>query len=575
AWSHDGGVTWTFVALGTPADATGVTWQDEDRVWVSGTLPAGWSAAGVLLGSDNGGLTWAAVVSDHPVPLTSVAFADPTHGFAGQPGDGLLATTNGGLSWSSVGHPGLGLADVEFVDPLVGHAAGTGLDFTLQRTTDGGAGWTPVYECPTGTITGLSFPGGATGFLASPVEVAGSIDGGAIWTHRATLSGVWLDDLVFADATTGWLAGSHQLGNDQRGLVLATTDGGLNWADTGLDEPDRVAALALTATDALIAAGSGGTLLRSDDAGASWGELAGASANHFRDLLMEGAGAGWAAGPVGAVHRTTDGGTSWAAKGGLGTGTLEAIVRAAPGVLFACGSYALVASADDGASWQTRHTSIDCHALRFADALDGIAGTRYGVWWTDDGGFTWTLADGAGLGLGGVFDFAFLDGDHGFAAAGIGTILETVDGGLTWAVAHAEPPGFNSYLYGIDFSSATHGIAVGMDGAILTTGDGGATWDHRTSGVAVHLRDVAALSALEALAVGEGGTVLFSGDGGVTWAPADSGTAADLWSIKIAADGTPLIAGDWGTILAPALPPQIFADGFECGNSSAWSAAVP
>ena len=574
AWSDDGGVTWSYASLGTPADATGVAWQDETRVWASGDLPSGWTASGVLLSSADGGRTWTTVIPDHDAPLTSVAFATTDHGFAGQPADGLLETTDGGLTWLPVAHPGLGLATVEFVDPLLGHAAGTGFDFTLSRTTDGGASWTQVYDCPDGTITGLSIPDGSTGFLASPVSVAWSVDAGATWTPRAALTEVWIDDIAFADATTGWIAGTRQVGTDRRGMILATADSAATFTDTGLDEADRIAALAVAPGSVFLAAGSGGTMLRSTDGGTTFADVAGAPANHFLDLHLDTATDGWAVGPVGAVHRTTDGGRSWDTTGGLGTWTLESIARAGPSILYTCGSYAFAASDDDGATWQMRYTYLDCHTLWFESPLVGLAGTRYGVFWTDDGGATWTMADNGGIGTGGVFDLELIDASHGFAAAGIGTILETTDGGRGWQVVHSEPPGFNSYLLGISFADPATGWAVGMDGVVLATTDGGASWTHQASGTTADLNDVLALGPLAALAVGDDGTVLTTADGGATWSPADAGTHADLRAIELAA-GQPLVAGDWGTVLEPGGQDPVFSDGFESGGTSAWSTAVP
>lgn len=574
AWSDDGGASFHFVSLGTPADATGVAWQDDERVWVSGELPAGWVGAGVLLRSSDGGRTWSTVVADHPVALTSVAFADASHGFAGQAVGGVLATSNGGASWTALSFPGLALAGIEFVTPLIGHAAGTGADFSLARTVDGGASWTTVYTSPTGTVTGISFPNAATGYLASPVAVARSLDGGATWSPRATLTETWIEDLVFADALHGWAGGMRLLTNDGRGRVMATSDGGQSWQDTALAEPDRIGALALAAGGALLAAGDAGTLLRSDDGGASWDDLAARTANPFRALRMESASDGWAVGPTGAIHHTADGGATWTTQGGLGSSTLESIVRATATTLYACGSSAFVASTDDGASWTVRNGSLDCHALRFTSALDGIAGTRYGVFWTDDGGFTWNMASNGGLGTGGVFDFAFQDANHGFAAAGIGRILETADGGRSWSTVHSEPAGVNSYLLGIAFANATRGYAVGMDGVILVTANGGASWEHRTSGVSVELHDVRATGASEALVAGAAGTVLSTVNGGASWSEESTPTEADLWSIA-SADGTPLIAGDWGTVLAPQDACSIFCDDFESGGLSAWSTSHP
>jgi photosystem II stability/assembly factor-like uncharacterized protein len=569
-WSHDGGVTWTEATLPTSADATGVAWQGEDDVWVTGTHWVGWSGTGVLLHSADGGRTWTTRVSDHPDALTSVAFADSLTGFAGQPGDGLLVTRDGGSTWDVEDHTGDTLASVSFLDPMIGHAAGTGLNFTLFRTTTGGTDWAPVYDCPDGTITGISFADGVNGFLASPVSVASTVDAGATWSSPRAIAGTWIEDLVFADAQTGWVAGASQDGNDRSGIVLTTTDGSATWSATGPVEPDRITALAVNNSGELLAAGEGGTLLKTVDGGGTWQDLAPAPANHFRSIHMDDPSAGWAVGPVGTVHRTTDGGSHWTSVGGLGTWTLESVVRADADTLYACGSYALIASDDNGVSWQMRYTYLNCHTLWFFTELEGLAGTQYGVFWTDDGGLTWTMANDGGIGTGGVFDLHFVDASHGFAAAGIGRILETIDGGRNWTTVHSEPPGFNSYLRGIDFAGATHGTVVGMDGVILTTSDGGVTWDHQTSGTLVHLNDVRYLEATVLLAVGQNGVVLASTDGGITWQTQASATTADLWEISLIDPETPMIVGDWGVVLAPGGPPLIFADDFESGDLSAW-----
>lgn len=575
AWSHDGGASWHFVDLGTAADATGVAWQNELDVWVSATNWSGWNGGGVLLHSSDGGLHWSVVVDDHPTPLTSIAFSDATHGFAGQPADGMLATRDGGVTWDLDEHTDLGLADLHFVSPMVGFAAGTGFDFTLKRTSNGGSEWTQVYDNPDGTITGFSMPDGLHGFLSSPVSVAASNDGGESWATVAAIAETWIVDLLFSDPQTGWIVGSRQAGNDRSGTVLLTSDAGVSWSGSELDEPDRLTSLALTTDGRMVVAGEGGTLLRSDDGGVSWQDLAGSPANHFMALHMDSPSTGWAVGPIGTVHHTNDGGESWSSTGGLGTWTLESVTRAAAGTLYACGSYAFIASDDNGASWEMRYTYLNCHSLWFFNPLEGIAGTQYGVFWTADGGATWDMSEDGGLGLGGVFDFHFFDSSHGFAAAGLGRILETFDGGLSWVTVHDEPPGFNSYLRGIDFATATRGLAVGMDGVILRTVDGGATWTHQSSGVGVHLNGVGMIDLNTALVVGEDGTVLVTENGGATWQAAASNSTADLWDVNLVNPDNPLIAGDWGTVLAPGYPGLVFADGFESGDLTAWSSTAP
>ncbi len=221
--------------------------------------------------------------------------------------------------------------------------------------------------------------------------------------------------------------------------------------------------------------------------------------------------------------------------------------------------------------WQERYTYMDCWSLHFFDTLNGLAGTQHGVFRTTDGGLNW-IFDGYGLGSGGIFDFHFLTAAHGFAAAGIEHIFETLDGGLTWTLIHDSPPP-NVYLRSITFVDGDNGWVVGDEGLILATEDGGATWNEQTSGVGVNLFDVHFWNAQQGFAVGQAGTIVATDDGGATWQQITAPTEATLYTISALGADQRWIGGAWGTVLGP--PSFIFADGFESGGTSAWSSATP
>ncbi len=239
--------------------------------------------------------------------------------------------------------------------------------------------------------------------------------------------------------------------------------------------------------------------------------------------------------------------------------------------LVACGSYTFIASVDGGESWQERYSYMDCWSLHFFDLLNGLAGTQQGVYRTADGGLTWDF-DGYGQGSGGIFDFHFLSATHGFAAAGIEHIFETLDGGVTWTLIHDHLPP-SVYFRSITFVDPTHGWVVGDDGHILATVDGGATWTEQTSGVGVNLFDVHFWNVLQGFSVGQAGTIIATDDGGATWQPITSPTDAILYSISALGPEQRWIGGAWGTVLGT--PTFIFSDGFESGNTSFWSSTAP
>ena len=102
----------------------------------------GWAVGegGAILATSNGGATWSKQTSGTFATFWGVAFSDATHGWAVGEGGRILATTNGGATWSAQtsGTSEL-LYDVAFSDATHGWAVGEG--GTILATTDGGATW--------------------------------------------------------------------------------------------------------------------------------------------------------------------------------------------------------------------------------------------------------------------------------------------------------------------------------------------------------------------------------------------------------------------------------------------------
>jgi len=120
----------------------------------------------------------------------------------------------------------------------------------------------------------------------------------------------------------------------------------------------------------------------------------------------------------------------------------------------------------------------------------------------------------------------FVDPSHGWAIGGMGTILHTADGGLTW---RQQESGTDFILEKVFFIDEHHGWAIGgwpRDaavsllggmGVILATSDGGKHWTKQIDGEASWLKDVFFLDRRHGWAVGEYGTILRTTDGGEHW----------------------------------------------------------
>ncbi len=130
------------------------------------------------------------------------------------------------------------------------------------------------------------------------------------------------------------------------------------------------------------------------------------------------------------------------------------------------------------------------------------------------------------------------------AVGELGTILRTLDGGVTWRL---QPSGVTRHLYGVAFADERNGIAVGAQGTILHTINAG--WTPEPSGTSEDLRGIAFIDLRTATAVGDGGTILRTTDGGVTWTLQPSGTTNRLFGVHFVDANIGTAVGDQGTIL--------------------------
>jgi photosystem II stability/assembly factor-like uncharacterized protein len=210
---------------------------------------------GVVLLSDDGGATYRQARSV-PVSstLTSVSFVDASHGWAVGHWGAILATSDGGESWTiqrMAAAEDRPLFAVHFVDGA--HGVAVGLWSLVLTTDDGGRTWTKQTVAPPAGATKadanlLGLFGDGRGHLYAAAErglVLRSDDIGHTWSYLVTgYKGSFWSGIALADATL--------LVGGQRGTVYRSADAGQTWAKIELDSSSSVTA---------FAAGSGGVLL--------------------------------------------------------------------------------------------------------------------------------------------------------------------------------------------------------------------------------------------------------------------------------------------------------------------------
>jgi photosystem II stability/assembly factor-like uncharacterized protein len=296
-----------------------------------------------------------------------------------------------------------------------------------------------------------------------------------------------LTRIHFSDSQAGWAVG-------QRGLVLATDDGGSNWVrqDLGIT-CDLYDVVFVSPAHGWIAGGfrvphastSHGVLLETLDGGRTWNPVPGLDLPRIQRLMMRDTGEGYAIGDCGptrpgGIFKTTDGGHSW-------SGALDA----------------------DRASW---HTAAMSPAGRVV-----LAGRGGQLAHTRDVKYTLARRDDAGRCA--VNSICFVDGDLGFAVGDGAGVLQTDDGGQSWhaaAIGPAWPPA------AVDFaviSQAGDRLWIGGNpgGQIFRYDAGQSGWIRLSLPVSSPLTDIEFINSQSGWATSLLGDILHTTDGGDSW----------------------------------------------------------
>ena len=174
------------------------------------------------------------------------------------------------------------------------------------------------------------------------------------------------------------------------------------------------------------------------------------------------------------------------------------------------------------------------HTLLIDAAVVGdrlvAVGSRGHIVYSDDQGKSWTQAEVPARQL--LTAVYFVDDKHGWAVGHDSLILNTTDGGSTWAMQYRDPeldqpvdPDGPSLLerplMDVWFRDANTGFAIGAYGTFLRTDDGGNTWEDRTYDIdnpdGFHYNAMAEVKGAGLFIAGEMGTLYRSPDFGDTW----------------------------------------------------------
>jgi photosystem II stability/assembly factor-like uncharacterized protein len=414
------------------------------------------------------------------------------------------------------------------------------------------------------SLNAVHFVNPATGWAVGRGGLAGgglilaTSDGGVNWTIQREMPGAILHSVWFVSPTTGWAVGEH-------GLILATSDGGRAWRPQPSGTDAQLRAVHFVSPVAGWAVGDHGVVLATSDGGASWRRQAGGNSPRILyAAYFVNATTGWAVGSGGWMLVTRDGGRAWLERPSVTKNDLHSVYFASSTLGWTVGDGAsLLATHDGGMTWSVQRLNVRPNAsgsfFPFADLLSihfaspaagcavGTSGTRLV---TSDGGETWSgsVSNSPAQSFSSV---QLVNEKTGWTVGsdevvGGGVISATQDGGLTWTQQWHRTIDVQSTY----FATQAAGWAVGPRGAVIASIDGGETWSKQNSGVTPDLHSVYFIDKLTGWIVGDYGVIRATADGGHTWGPQHSGTHAHLQSVYFVSSTTGWAVGNSGMIVA-------------------------
>jgi photosystem II stability/assembly factor-like uncharacterized protein len=540
--SSDGGQTWGGKSLPSlPGILKAVHFVDERNGWAVG-------GGGTIIATHDGGESWSSQQSGVTSELTTVNFVDADHGWASGPGKVLLRTEDGGDRWITQFTFSSPIRQIDFIDRNRGWAVGDA--GTLMETTDGGAHWTPM-TATTANLTGIRMTNAAQGWAVGDRGTLLHFDG-SNWTPVPSGTTISLKGVAAFSENAAWGVGDY-------GIVTFASSQSTPRVQNPITTSEVYGPFFVDSRNGW-AIGSNARIFRTQEGGATWSQQV---RDWKRDIR-------WThlSNPARLCNKNPDG--SWAE--------------------------------DPATALCIRTSNIHLYSVFFLTPLKGWAvGQPSLILYTEDGGATWTeqnvdpyAEDCYQCAKAGVYlrRIQFVDENNGWAVGRFRTIYKTSDGGRNWRLlsnnwkfttvdgtcttpSGTTLPRMGGHLFGLSinpsdpndlFVSGGCCAPCNPEAIIAHTTDGGLTWDIRTSVVWDSrienritrsdrlLPEIGRFHTLQMIghvgwAAGRGGVLMRTENRGATWSLISTGTQQTLNDLFFINPTQGWLVGWMGTLL--------------------------
>ncbi|MFZ1731406.1 MAG: choice-of-anchor D domain-containing protein [Bacteroidota bacterium] len=417
--------------------------------------------------------------------------------------------------WESAHGPEGGTVNVLFED---GGNLYSGTASGIFRSTDAGATWKSVLGGigPSGVYSFISHGGALFAGNASP-HVMRSTDGGLTWTETSSENGSQVFN--FISKGSALYAGSLWSG------IWRTTDLGQTWEERNTGLPLNRSMTFFRTGSAFVVGMPGGGLYRSTDDGGNWTDISAAIPDGEVRAACEHAGAVYVYIVGFGIYKSTNQGITWnpTAASGVYSGLYSDGTR-----LYAIASDRLWFTDDGGASWTDRALMPNSQSGLCLIKSGGrllIGHDATGVTASTDEGLTWA-ASSRGLSASRV-TAVLKSGQNLFAGSASDGLHRSTDGGTQWTKLQVAQYFYNAQA----LAEKSNVIFCGSNVGVVYSTDAGDNWQIASGSGGYSITALAATSSVMYAATSQG-QVLASTDNGVTWTlRGDLGTGDDINAI--------------------------------------------
>ncbi|MBN1633975.1 MAG: T9SS type A sorting domain-containing protein [Ignavibacteria bacterium] len=276
------------------------------------------------------------------------------------------------------------------------------------------------------SLTG--YAGGNNGYLAK------TTNGGLNWTVQTSGISGFVREVQFADYNTGYFCGDN-------GALRKTTNDGLNWTNLTTGVSVTIYSLSVLSQNLLYACTNSGTVIKSTDGGNSFTTY-NVSANSLLAIDFSSPDTGYVSGQGGVAYKTNNGGLNWTALNLSTVNNSWGIHALTNNFVFISANYGTIRKSTNGGTTITSSYAegANLNSIFFATKMIGYAGGSGGsLIKTVNGGLTWELMNTGTTQS--IEDIHFVNAKTGYAAGGSGLIMKTTDGGDNFNLKVISPKG--------------------------------------------------------------------------------------------------------------------------------------